>query len=205
MKGIDEIVNGIDGLHPCIQGKIVFKFNWKFADTATPKEKKDEIDILRWAIHEAVMKHLERFDRKKTEEYYMDLPYEPDGEAGAKTEAPASDEIIACGTEEELRAEYEAECKSGRSILPYPEWLVARGHGYNRNGESSGVSGKDVMDFLLRMKPIENMSAERVNAMVSTTGLSREQLVAQLARTWIGEFVKDMVGKGIDNTADKEQ
>lgn len=35
MKGIDEIVNGIDSLRPCIQGKIVFKFNWKFADTAT--------------------------------------------------------------------------------------------------------------------------------------------------------------------------
>ena len=183
MKGIDEIVNEIDSLHPCIQGKIVFKFNWKFADTATPQEKKDEINFLRWTIHEAVMKHLDYFDRKKTEEYYIDLPYEPDDEAEAKPEKTANNE---------LRAEYEAECKSGRSIFPYPEWLVARGHGYNRNGESSGVSGKDVMDFLLRMKPIENMSAERVNAMVSTTGLSREQLIARLAVVWIGEFAKDM-------------
>lgn len=205
MKGIDEIVNEIDSLHPCIQGKIVFKFNWKFADTATPQEKKDEINFLRWAIHEAVMKHLEHFDRKKTEEYYIDLPYEPDGEAEAKPEETANDEIIACGTVDELRAEYEAECKSGRSILPYPEWLVARGHGYNRNGESSGVSGKDVMEYLLRMKPIENMSAERVNAMVSTTGLSREQLIARLASVWIGEFAKDMVAPETDSTANEEK
>ena len=192
MKGMDEIVNGIDGLHPCIQGKIVFKFNWKFADTATPQEKKDEINFLRWAIHEAVMKHLNHFDRKRTEDYYIDLPYEPDEEAEAKPEETANDEIIACGTAEELRAEYEAERKGGRSILPYSEWLVARGHGYNKNGECSGISGKDVMDFLLHMKPIENMSAERVNAMVSTTGISREQLIARLATVWIGEFMKDM-------------
>lgn len=205
MKGIDEIVNEIDSFHPRIQGRIVFKFNWKFADTATPQEKKDEINFLRWTIHEAVMKHLEHFDRKKTEEYYIDLPYEPDEEAEAKPEETANDEIIACGTEDELRAEYEAECKSGRSILPYPEWLVARRHGYNRNGESSGVSGKDVMEYLLRMKPIENMSAERVNAMVSTTGLSREQLIARLAVVWMGEFAKDMVASETDGTTDEEK
>lgn len=205
MKGIDEIVNEIDSLHPCIQGKIVFKFNWKFADTATPQEKKDEINFLRWAIHNAVMKHLEHFDRKKTEEYYMDLPYEPDNETEAKPEETANNEIIACGTEEELRAEYEAERKSGRSILQYPEWLVARGHGYNKNGECSGISGKDVMDFLLRMKPIENMSAERVNDMVTTTGLSRKQLVAQFARTWIGEFVNDAVLAKIKEDEDEQK